>query len=127
MTETQTLPPQVDEKEWEGFVKELRLARPWIMAMGVIDIIIGALYLPFGAGNIVVGIMLLLAESRLRRFLEGEANSLAAFAAQMKIFFLVSVIAVIAVAVFYIIFLFLYVGFIIFLVAWFVILKSAGA
>ncbi len=126
MTETETLPPQVDEKEWEGFVRELRLARPWIMAMGVIDIIIGALYLPFGLGSIAVGVMLLIAESRLKSFLEGKANSLAAFAAQMKIFFLVSVMAVIAAAVLYIIFLLLYVGFIILFAAIFVALSASG-
>lgn len=126
MTGTETLPPQVDEKEWEGFVRELRLARPWIMAMGVIDIIIGALYLPFGVGNIVVGVMLLVAESRLKSFLEGKANSLAAFAAQTKLFFLVSVMAVIAAAVLYIIFLLLYVGFIILFAAIFIALSAFG-
>lgn len=80
MTETEILPPQVEEKDWKGFVRELRLARPWIVAMAIIDIVIGAMALPMGAGNIVVGVMLLLAESRLRRFLEGEANALLAFA-----------------------------------------------
>lgn len=126
MTETETLPPQVDEKEWEGFVRELRLARPWIMAMGVIDIIIGAVYLPFGVGNIVVGVMLLLVESRIKSFLKGEANSLAAFAAQMKLYFIVSVMAFIAAAVLYIIFLFLYVGLIILFAAIFIALSGSG-
>ncbi|MEO0248997.1 MAG: hypothetical protein ABIN58_05515 [candidate division WOR-3 bacterium] len=126
MTETETLPPQVDEMEWQRFVRELRLARPWIFTMAIIDIILGAMYLPLGAGNIVVGVMLLIAESRLRKFLEGEANSLAAFAAQMKLFFLTWVMVVIAVMVFYFIFLFLYVGFVVLFAAIFIALNMAG-
>jgi len=124
MTETETLPPQVDEKEWKGFVRELKLARPWIMAMAIIDIVVGAMALPMGAGNIIVGVMLLVAESRLRRFLEGEANALVAFASQLRLYFLVAVMVVIAVMTFYFIFLFLYIGFIVLFAAIFIAISA---
>ncbi len=126
MTETETLPPQVDEKEWRGFVREMRLARPWITAMAIIDIVVGAMALPMGVGNIIIGALLLVAESRLRRFLAGEANSLAAFAGQMKLYFLVSVMVVIAVMVFYFILIFLYVALIIFFVAILALMSASG-
>jgi len=126
MTETETLPPQVDEKEWKGFVRELMLARPWIMAMAIIDIVVGAMALPMGAGNIIVGVMLLVAESRLRRFLEGEANALVAFASQLRLYFLVAVMVVIAVMTFYFIFLFLYIGFIVLFAAIFIAISATG-
>ena len=124
MTETETLPTQVDEKEWKGFVRELKLARPWIMAMAIIDIVVGAMALPMGAGNIIVGVMLLVAESRLRRFLEGEANALVAFASQLRLYFLVAVMVVIAVMTFYFIFLFLYIGFIVLFAAIFIAISA---
>jgi len=124
VTETETLPPQVDEKEWKGFVRELKLARPWIMAMAIIDIVVGAIALPMGAGNIIVGVMLLVAESRLRRFLEGEANALVAFASQLRLYFLVAVMVVIAVMTFYFIFLFLYIGFIVLFAAIFIAISA---
>jgi len=124
VTETETLPPQVDEKEWKGFVRELKLARPWIMAMAIIDIVVGAMALPMGAGNIIVGVMLLVAESRLRRFLEGEANALVAFASQLRLYFLVAVMVVIAVMTFYFIFLFLYIGFIVLFAAIFIAISA---
>jgi len=126
MTETETLPPQVDEKEWKDFVRELKLARPWIMAMAIIDIVVGAMALPMGAGNIIVGVMLLVAESRLRRFLEGEANALVAFASQLRLYFLVAVMVVIAVMTFYFIFLFLYIGFIVLFAAIFIAISATG-
>lgn len=126
MTETEILPPQVEEKDWKGFVRELRLARLWIVAMAIIDIVIGAMALPMGAGNILVGVMLLLAESRLRRFLEGEANALVAFASQLRLYFLVAVMVVIANMVFSFIFIFLYVAFVIFFAALFIALGATG-
>ena len=116
----------MDEKEWKDFVRELKLARPWIMAMAIIDIVVGAMALPMGAGNIIVGVMLLVAESRLRRFLEGEANALVAFASQLRLYFLVAVMVVIAVMTFYFIFLFLYIGFIVFFAAIFIAISATG-
>ncbi|MGC8894322.1 MAG: hypothetical protein ACP5QG_05695 [candidate division WOR-3 bacterium] len=126
MTETETVPPQVDDKEWSGFVREMRLARPWIIAMAVIDIILGVMYLPLGAGYIVIGAMLLVAESRLKRFLEGKANSLAAFAEQMKLYFLLSVMLTLAMVVFYFLLIFIYVGLVILFVVIFILLSASG-
>ena len=127
MTERVSLPPQVDEKEWEAFVRELRLARPWITAMAVINIIMGAIYLPFGLGSIAVGVILLLTESRLRRFLDGEAKALSAFAGQFRLYFVVSVVAVIATMVLYFVFILIYVSIIVLIAALFLALSAAGA
>lgn len=127
MNETETVPPQVYDKEWEGFVRELRLARPWMMAMAIIDIIIGVLYLPFGAGSILAGVILIMAESRLRRFLEGEAKALSAFAGHLKLYFIISVIAVIAAMVLYFLFIFLYVGLILLAIILIALSRATGA
>ncbi|MGB9590191.1 MAG: hypothetical protein ACPL68_04825, partial [Candidatus Hydrothermia bacterium] len=105
---------------------EMRLARPWIIAMAVIDIILGVMYLPLGTGYIVIGAMLLVAESRLKRFLEGKANSLAAFAEQMKLYFLLSVMLTLAMVVFYFLLIFIYVGLVILFVVIFILLSASG-
>ncbi|MEO0141647.1 MAG: hypothetical protein ABIM88_08900, partial [candidate division WOR-3 bacterium] len=80
-----------------------------------------------GAGNIVIGAILLLLESRLKRFLNGEANTLKVFASQLRLYFVISVIVFIATMVFYFIFVLLYVVLVILFAIILTLITTAGS
>jgi len=125
--EVVALPPE--GKKWTEFITQLSRMGPWMKALGVIDIISGAIALPWGAGTLFLGILLLMAESKLNAYLKHGADSLGEFASDLRTYFFSAVIIFIVLAALYFLFLLFYALFVvaIALMMFFTIMAEGGS